>query len=83
MTIKRGCSEYEAALGPSDQFEFKPEMAELEAYLRARFRNPNYVDQLNVALAYWIDLAFRMGDDTYLDFTDGKRLRPKTVTYAP
>ncbi len=83
MTIKRGCSEYETALGPSDQFEFKPEMAELEAYLRSRFRNPNYVDQLNVALAYWIDLAFRIGDDTYLDFTDGKRLRPKTVTYAP
>lgn len=83
MTIKRGCSEFEAAVGPSDQYEFTPEMAEIEAHLRTKFRERNYVDQLNVALAYWIDLAFRMGDNTYLDFTGGKPLRPKTLTYDP
>ncbi len=83
MTIKRGCSEYEAAVGPSDHYEFTPEMEKLEAYLRARYRERNGVDRLDIALAYWIDIAFRMGDDTYLDFTGGKRLRPKMVTYDP
>jgi hypothetical protein len=83
MTIKSGCSEYEAAVGPSDRYEFTPEMAELEAYLKCRFHDRKRVDQGNIALAYWIDTAFRMGDDTYLDFTGGKRLRPATVTYDP
>ena len=82
MTIKRGCSEYEAALGPSDRYEFTPEMDELEAYLKPKFR-PRKSDPGNVAMAGWIDAAFRMGDDTYLDFTGGKRLRPKTVAYDP
>ena len=82
-TIKRGCSEYEAAVGPSDRYEFTPEMAELETYLKSRFRPTQGPDQLNVALAYWIEFAFLMGDDTYLDFTGGKRFRAKTVTYDP
>lgn len=83
MTIKRGCSNYEAAVGPSDRYEFTPEMAELEAYLKSKFRRRERPDQLNVALALWIDFAFRIGDDTYLDFTGGKRLRRKTVSYDP
>ena len=82
MKIKRGCSEYEAALGPSDQYEFTPEMAELEAYLKSRFRPRKRASWGNVALAYWIDAAFRIGDDSYLDFTGGKRLRQATKSYA-
>ncbi|MFZ0694277.1 MAG: hypothetical protein WAN51_09030 [Alphaproteobacteria bacterium] len=83
MRIKRGCSNYEAAVGPSDRYEFTPEMAELEAYLKSKFRPRRNTDYLNAGLAYWIEFAFLMGDDTYLDFTGGKRLRPKTVTYDP
>jgi hypothetical protein len=83
MFIKRGCSEYEAKLGPSDRYEFTPEMAELEAYLRSRFRSRRSKAWVSRPLVNWIDLAFRIGDETYLDFTGGKRLRPKTVTYTP
>jgi hypothetical protein len=83
MTIKRGCSEYEAALGPSDQYTFSPELAEVEAYLRTRFRKSAPAKTTGAPMAYWIDMAFRMGDDTYLDCTGGKRLRPKTLTYEP
>lgn len=83
MRIKRGCSEYEDALGPSDRYEFTPEMAELETYLKSRYRDHKRPDLGNLALALWIDAAFRMGDDTYLDFTGGKHLRPKSVTYDP
>jgi len=85
MTIKRGCSHFEAAVGPSDDYSFTPEMAEIEAHLRSRFNAPAIAESTDFReqLGQWIDLAFRMGDDTYLDFTGGKRLRPATVTYEP
>lgn len=83
MTIKRGCSEYEALLGPSDRYEFTPEMAELEAELKTRFHPRKADHQPSMVIAQWIETAFRIGDDTYLDFTDGKRLRKKTMTYDP
>ncbi|MEO6217940.1 MAG: hypothetical protein ABIO86_18065 [Sphingomonas sp.] len=85
MTIKRGCSRFEAAVGPSDSYTFTPEMAEIEAHLRSRFKAAPIAEATNPQeqLSQWIDLAFRMGDDTYLDFTDGKRLRPATMTYEP
>jgi hypothetical protein len=83
MTIKRGCSEYEAAVGPSDSYAFTPEMAELEAYLKSRFRERKGAHHASMVVAHWIEIAFRIGDDTYLDFTGGKRLRKKTMTYDP
>ena len=83
ITIKRGCSNYEALLGPSDSYEFTPEMAELEAYLKARFQQSKKPAQRYLVLAHWIDVAFRLGDDTYLDFTGGRRRRVGTLTYAP
>ena len=83
MTIKRGCSEYEAMVGPSDRYEFTPEMAQLEAHLKSRFRERKADYHASMVAAHWIETAFRMGDDTYLDFTGGKRLRKKTTTYDP
>ncbi len=84
IRIKRGCSDYEAALGPSDRYEFTPEMAELEAHLKTQFRKRKHpgVDIYH-ALGYWIEIAFRIGDNTYLDFTGGKPLRCPTLTYDP
>ncbi len=83
MTIKRGCSEYEGSLGPSDRYTFAPEMAELETHLKTRFREGKRDYQPSLVAAYWIETAYRIGDDTYLDFTGGKRLREKTMTYDP
>lgn len=83
MSIKRGCSDYEAALGPSDSFAFAPELAELEEYLKSRFRDVTPDGLPPVPMANWIDTAFRIGDDTYLDFTGGKRLKLRHVTYEP
>lgn len=83
LTINRGCSEYEALLGPSDRYAFNPETAELERSLKARFRQPRRDDRQQDVLAHWIDVAFRQGDDTYLDFTGGRRRRAKTVAYPP
>lgn len=83
MTIKRGCSEYEALLGPSDRYKFTPEMAEMEKSLKARFQWPSKgtFDRYRV-LAHWIDVAFRTGDETYLDFTAGRRRRANMVAYS-
>jgi hypothetical protein len=84
IRIKRGCSEHEAALGPSDRYEFTPEMEELEAHLKSQFRKRKGYDvDVYYALGHWIEIAFRIGDNTYLDFTGGKPLRPKTLTYDP
>ncbi len=83
MSIKRGCSEYEAMLGPSDRYQFASEMAELEAHLKSRFRVTRGERRPELPLARWIDVAYRIGDDTYLDFTGGKRLRAKSVSYDP
>ena len=84
VAIKRGCSDYEAEFGPSNEYEFAPELAEIEAYLKTRFkkRRRSEHDWLP-PLAHWIDAAFRIGDETYLDFTAGQTLRAKSVTYAP
>jgi hypothetical protein len=76
MSIRRGCVEYEVAVGPSDRYEFSPEMAELEAYLKSRFRESKATGPKAVAMAKWIQAAVRIGDDTYLDFTCGKPLQP-------
>jgi hypothetical protein len=83
ITIKRGCSEYEAALGPSDGYTFAPQLAEVEAHLASRYRPRRRPARMNAPLAQWIDFAFRSGDDTYLDCTGGRRLRAKTVSYEP
>ncbi len=83
IVIKRGCSEYEAKLGPSDRYTFTPEMRELEAYLKTRFRWHKAEYHTSLIVAHWIETAFRIGDDTYLDFTGGKRLRERTLTYDP
>jgi hypothetical protein len=34
-------------------------------------------------LTGWIETAFRIGDNTYLEFTRGKRLYPELVAFDP
>lgn len=85
VVIKRGCSNFEAALGPSDKCTFQPEQREIEAYLKSRFRGRKAPDEALTSMLYgrWVPFAYRTGDDTYLDFTGGKPLHPKSLTYAP
>ena len=84
MIIKRGCSEYEARVGPSDRWQFTPDMAVVEERLRAKFRRSGRkLDRAPLTVMRWIEFAFRSGDETYMDFTQGRRLRPPAVTYEP
>lgn len=85
LDIKRGCSNYEAKLGPSDTYTFKPELHAIETTLKARFNDREPEDESVAAMLYgkWVPLAFQIGDDTYLDFTNGRRLYPRSVSYDP
>ena len=85
MTIKRGCTHYEMACGPSDRYTFAPELAEIEAQLFARFRptpaRRRQAMDSAATLHGWIIAAYKMGDETYRDFTGGQVLFPKTIEY--
>jgi len=85
IAIKRGCSKYEATLGPSDTYTFTADQADLETYIKSRYRKapPREAPHPLAQLPSWIDFAFRIGDDTYRDFTGGQRLRPKMISYDP
>lgn len=84
--IKRGCTEYEVHCGPSDRFTFQPEQTELEAAVFAHVRlepsKPYSRIRVQQTLARWMKEAYRLGDDSYLDFTGGRRLYPAAVRYA-
>lgn len=88
MSIKRGCSNYEAHCGPSDAWTFAEGLEEIEAGLRPSFEPPavaplNYSLLRATKMAEWLQVAFNLRDDTYLDFTRGKPLHPPTRSYPP
>lgn len=84
LTIKRGCSEFEAAVGPSDQYQFTPEQVALEAWLCAPVHaKRRSINRELPPMDQWIQFAFQIGDDSYLQFTGGERLRPASVSYDP
>lgn len=88
MMIKRGCSNYERALGPSDRYEIDPRLEAVEAALAERYVDshpPSNLPKETVRALRMLDLvgiAFRIGDETYKDFTGGKPLYPAPVDYA-
>jgi hypothetical protein len=88
VRIKRGCTNYERACGPSDKYTFDPQQAEIETYFRARFRGwpkPTVPKEIRdgITLLGLIRTAYRIGDQTYKDFTGGKELLPPTIDYPP
>jgi len=89
ITIKRGCTNYERKLGPSDRYAFDPGLEAVEAYLAARFRDerpPRKATKAAVAQLRMLRLirtAYRIGDETYRDFTDGEPLVSPLVSYPP
>jgi len=85
MRIKRGCTAYEIHCGPSDRWTFDPAQEELEARLLERFALPRKDKPAEeyVTLMQWVEAAHSIGDDSYLEFTKGRRLYPATVSYEP
>jgi hypothetical protein len=87
MLIKRGCTHYERKCGPSDQYRFDPALEAVERELSKRFIKPvqrvpaEVRNQLR--LIEIIKIAYRIGDETYKDFTHGRDLLPPTIAYPP
>jgi hypothetical protein len=85
--IKRGCTEYEMSCGPSDQYTFTPEQAGIEAAILTHIRiepgPTNDRNRVKQTMIHWIKTAYRLGDETYRDFTGGRRLYPAVVRYEP
>lgn len=88
LRIKRGCSDYEVFCGPSDSWDFANWQAAFEAHAE-ELCPPVHGDPLPYRLAKatrmteWIKLAYRIGDDSYLAFTDGQPLYAASVSYSP
>jgi hypothetical protein len=88
-TIKRGCSNYERRCGPSDAYAFDPALEAVEAHLAERFvddRPPRAAPKAAVAelrMLRLVQTAYRIGDETYAEFTGGKPLFKPLVSYDP
>jgi len=89
VVIKRGCTNYEHHCGPSNQYTFDPRLREIEDYFSARYIQKKGEQTFEkkfddtMRLLDMVRTAYRIGDDTYKDFTGGKDLLPATVTYDP
>jgi hypothetical protein len=89
VIIKRGCTNYEHACGPSDRYTFEPRLRDIEAHFRDRYMptepGPQHAKKYRDAatLLEIVRIAYRIGDDTYKDFTDGKEVFLATVSYDP
>jgi hypothetical protein len=90
VVLKRYCTEYEIALGPSDKYVQTPWMIEAEKEIFSAIdldsigRNvtqPEYM--VRHILRKWIEFAYDRGDSTALLFNDGEHLFSQPVTYHP
>ena len=86
LILKRGCTEFEQACGPSDKWGWDDDQVEMERIAADAFSqdivNQRQGDIQLARLAYvWIHKAFRWGDKKYTMFTNGNRLYPPPVTY--
>ncbi len=79
MLIKRGCRNYERKCGPSDRYTFDPRQEEIERHFFARFASNVRLGMRKsirdgMQMWEWVRIAYRIGDDTYKDFTGGNDL---------
>lgn len=85
VILKRGCTEMEALHGPSDRWTYTAANAQQEMHLDGLYEikrrenvQPAYMESRTIR--HWIEWAFKHGDETYLEYTDGP-LIPPVVTY--
>ena len=86
VLLKRACTEFEQACGPSDKWDWDDEQVEIERIAADSFSQDivtmHQTDIQLARLAYrWIHSAFKWGDKKYTMFTNGNRLYPPPVTY--
>lgn len=86
MILKRGCTEMEAACGPSDKWQITPKQKFIEDLVASKIAfEPNEALQSDHHLRHthrlWIEWACANGDETYKEYTGGKSIHGEYVTY--
>jgi len=86
VILKRACTEFEQACGPSDRWMFDDDQIETERIVQNSFcmdivGNRQSDIQLARVFYYWIHKAFQVGDQKYRMFTNQNRMYPPPVTY--
>lgn len=90
LILKRGCTEYEQEHGKIDPLDWDATITEEQLEIEALAINcfvsdvPNLTPsemQLAHIFNNWIHGAYRLGDETYKDFTDGQELFLSCRTY--
>ena len=94
VILKRGCTEFEMAYGPSDRWGHTVQSQELEEILDATLmevgwdgkpkkmnnqNSPHYV--MEHTKRGWVDFAYDRGDLTYKNYTDGEIISAPILTY--
>jgi hypothetical protein len=84
--LKRGCTEYEQEVFPSNEWTQTEEQAELQALCDMYFDTDPVITRQSALTkdsikARWIHEAFQWGDKTYLELTGGEPLFRELVTY--
>lgn len=84
--IKRGCTEFEQACGPSDKWVMSSQDNAKEILLDSVFVQDTVLHNQREWLTssvfrLWIHNAYAAGDNTVLTYTDGEMLFPPYVTY--
>jgi len=86
--LKRACTEYEVKFGHSNKWVYDPAEAEYSEWIDANFDKqcffqdvlvPDYIEQSIVSR--WIDFAAFIGDQSYLELTDGEPLYEPAIRY--
>ena len=83
VILKRGCTEMEHEVGPSDKWEIYPEQIEVERLLYVKFNTDRIIyNQPSHSVDYvhgkWIRFAYQWGDETVFEYID-----PNLPLYRP
>lgn len=88
VILKRACTEFELAFGPSNQWVISPEQLDKEAEIMNLFDRrsidnpPQQPSNLTPAIKKrWVQWAFQNADETYKAYTAGEPLHTPAVTY--
>jgi len=86
VILKRACTEYEHGIGPSDKWTIDQRNIDFEKELTRLFvdnaRDLEQPEMVKVEVRQrWIEYAYKIGDETVLQFNGGKPLYPGYVTY--
>ena len=94
IILKRGCTEFEMAYGPSDRWGHTKQSQELEEFLDSVLievaldgtpkelnskNSPHYV--IEHTKRRWVDFAYDRGDLTYKNYTGGQIISAPVLTY--